>query len=136
MFLFFFCFFFCSDVPYSKCHKQKWWVLFFTRMACAHAITHIKWRRLGIYFTSNILIVAKEEGIAKLLMLWKIDVIDLFFSVEIIMQISVSKLCAVKRVTQILPSLSFVHLSKTTTTTKKKKKKKERERKNNRKQNQ
>ena len=121
MFLLFFCFF-CSDVPYSKCHKQKWWVLFFTRMACAHAITHIKWRRLGIYFTSNILIVAKEEGIAKLLMLWKIDVIDLFFSIEIIMQISVSKLCAVKRVTQILPSLSFVDLSK------KKKKKRERER--------
>ena len=123
MFLLFSCFF-CSDVPYSKCHKQKWWVLFFTRMACAHAITHIKWRRLGIYFTSNILIVAKEEGIAKLLMLWKIDVIDLFFSIEIIMQISVSKLCAVKRVTQILPSLSFVDLSKK----KKKKKKKERER--------
>ena len=39
------------------------------------------------------------------------------------MQISVSKLCAVKRVTQILPSLSFVDLSK-----KKKKKKKKRER--------
>ena len=122
MFLLFSCFF-CSDVPYSKCHKQKWWVLFFTRMACAHAITHIKWGRLGIYFTSNILIVAKEEGIAKLLMLWKIDVIDLFFSIEIIMQISVSKLCAVKRVTQILPSLSFVDLSK-----KKRERERERER--------
>ena len=37
----------------NKCHKQKWRVLFFTRiklvasvLACAHVIAHTKWRRL------------------------------------------------------------------------------------------
>ena len=51
MFLFFH--FLCSNVPDKKCHKQKWCVLFFTRiklvmqvLECARAITRIKWRRL------------------------------------------------------------------------------------------
>ena len=44
---------FHSNVPANKCHRQKWCVLFFTRiklvacvLACVHAITRIKWRRL------------------------------------------------------------------------------------------
>ena len=42
-----------SNVPNNKCHKQKWRVLFFTRirlvacvLACARAIARIKWIRL------------------------------------------------------------------------------------------
>ena len=42
-----------SNVPVNKCHKQKWCVLFFTRIklvapvpACAHLIARIKWIRL------------------------------------------------------------------------------------------
>ena len=42
-----------SYVPDNKCHKQKWRVLFFTRiklvasvLACARAIASIKWIRL------------------------------------------------------------------------------------------
>ena len=51
-----FCSFFhflCFNVPDSKCHKQKWRVLFFTRikleacgLECTHVIALIKWRRL------------------------------------------------------------------------------------------
>ena len=51
-----FCYFFhflCSNVSDSKCHKQKWCVLFFTCiklvaqvLACARVMTRIKWRRL------------------------------------------------------------------------------------------
>ena len=52
MFLFFD--FLCSNVPDNRCHKQKWRVLFFTRiklvarmLACARVIARIKWRTLG-----------------------------------------------------------------------------------------
>ena len=43
-----------SNVPDKKCHKQKWRVLFFTRiklvasvLVCARAIARIKWIRLN-----------------------------------------------------------------------------------------
>ena len=52
--------FFHSNVPDNKCHRQKWHVLFFTCiklvacvLACACAITHIKWRRLYILSLSE-----------------------------------------------------------------------------------
>ena len=45
---------------YNKCHKQKWCVLLFTRirlvahvLAYAHAIVHIKCRRLALLFFKN-----------------------------------------------------------------------------------
>ena len=53
MFLFFPSISLFFSVPDNKCHNQNWCVLFFTHinlvarvLACAHAITHIKWRRL------------------------------------------------------------------------------------------
>ena len=52
MFLSFFHFLLCN-APDNKYYKQKWDMLFFTCiklvahvLACAHAISHIKWRRL------------------------------------------------------------------------------------------
>ena len=43
-----------SNIPDNNCHKQKWRVLFLTRiklvarvLACAFAISCIKWRRLN-----------------------------------------------------------------------------------------
>ena len=49
-----FCSFFCFlhfSVLDNKCHKQKWHMLFLAHMklvvVCAHAITHINWRRLN-----------------------------------------------------------------------------------------
>ena len=38
--------FFHSNVPDSKCHRQRWRVLFFARIKLARAIARIKWRRL------------------------------------------------------------------------------------------
>ena len=46
-----------SNVPDNNCHKQKWRVLFFTRIklvACARAIARTKWIRLrNIYVLIN-----------------------------------------------------------------------------------
>ena len=43
------------NVPDNKCYKQKWSVLFFTRiklvahvLACARVIARIKWKRLFV----------------------------------------------------------------------------------------
>ena len=52
----FFFHFLYSNVPDTKCHKQKWCVLFFTCinivmrvLSCVRSITCIKWRRLIMY---------------------------------------------------------------------------------------
>ena len=57
MFLFFLSFS-SFQCPYNKCHKQKWHMLFFTRiklvpcvLACVHVITYIKWKRLPLTLT-------------------------------------------------------------------------------------
>ena len=72
------------NVSDNKCHKQKWCVLFFTCiklvvrvLACAHAIAHIKWRRLCHMWRHQFLDTwgygswnhrEKEEGLTKEIM--------------------------------------------------------------------
>ena len=69
-YLWFFCFFFhflCFNVPDNKCHKQKWCLLFFTRiklvacvLACVRAIACIKWRRLQVVISSHLSTCTQE----------------------------------------------------------------------------
>ena len=85
-----FFYFLHSTASDNKCHKQKWYMLFFTCikivvhvLACTNAIAHFQWRRLSL--------CQRGKEILWLILMWKFKSImlkwKLSFSVHLLAQV-------------------------------------------------